>query len=73
MAFLLSIDEYITKRRETVSHYAEQTKIYSKCKSAVEIYKSDNKLEWWRDKNSICEMVHSEFDVTEIPELGAIQ
>ena len=71
-AFLLPIDDYITKRRETVSHYVEEKKIYSKCKSAVEQFKSENKLEWWRDNNLVCEMVHSEFGVAEIPELGAI-
>ena len=72
LAHLLTVDDYITKRRDTIFNYAMGTEIYSKCKSAADIFKSDNKLEWWRDKNSFCvEITDSEFDVAEIPELGA--
>ena len=66
------MDEYITKRRDTVLNYAIGTEIYNKCKSAIDNFKSDNKLEWWTDKNSFCaKIADSEFDVAEIPELGA--
>jgi hypothetical protein len=72
LAFLLPIDDYITNRRGTVLEYAMGTEIYSKCSESAILNKSDNKLEWWRDKNLGClEIRNSEFDVAEIPELGA--
>ena len=48
LAHLLTVDDY------TIFNYAMGTEIYSKCKSAADIFKSDNKLEWWRDNNSFC-------------------
>ena len=45
MAHILSIDEYIKKRRGTVMNYAMGTEIFSKCKLAEDFYKSDNNLE----------------------------
>ena len=47
LAGLLSIDEYITNRRETISYYALGTEIYGKCKNSAVLNKSDNTLEWW--------------------------
>ena len=80
LADLLSIDEYIMNRRNTISEYAMGTNIYSKCKKSGNYNKSDNKLEWWRVENTVCLDIQSQnsswnsiFDVAEIPELGAIQ
>ena len=73
LAYLLSIDDYIIQRRGTVLEYAIETEIFRRCQSAKEFFKSDNKLEWWTGINSdsVCEETQSEFDVAEIPELGA--
>ena len=80
MADLLSIDEYIMNRRNTISEYAMGTKLYSKCANSGNFNKSDNKLEWWRVENTFCLDIPNQnsnrssiFDVAEIPELGAIQ
>ena len=73
LAYLLSIDDYIIQRRGTVLEYAIETELFRRCQSAKEFFKSDNKLEWWTGINSdsVCEETQSEFDVAEIPELGA--
>ena len=80
VADLLSIDEYIMNRRNTISEYAMGTKLYSKCANSGNFNKSDNKLEWWRVENTVCLDIPNQnsnrssiFDVAEIPELGAIQ
>lgn len=46
------MEEYVAKRKDTISEYANDTNIFNKCMRASKIIKSDNSLEWWR-KNLI--------------------
>ena len=59
-ADLLTIDEYITKRKNTVSIYAEETQIFKDCKEITERTKDNKSLAWWNKNNNIC------LDVAEI-------
>jgi DNA repair photolyase len=45
---LVTIEEYIQRRRETIMKYAKMTDIYGKCKSSQKI---TSNLLWWAEVN----------------------
>ena len=72
---LLSIGDCFKNRRGTVLCYAVGTEIYSKCQKSAVFKKLDDKLEWRREKNSVCldlQNQNSIFDEAEISELGVM-
>lgn len=73
---LLSIGDYFKNRRGAVLCYAVGTEIYSKCQKSAVFKKLDDKLEWWKEKNSVCldlQNQNSIFDVlAKILELGVM-
>ena len=68
MADLLPIEEYIERRKNTISEYAISTNIFHDCIQKSKYIKSDNSLEWWKNLNNTNKTV---FDVAEIPVFGS--
>jgi hypothetical protein len=46
-AGLLSIEEYIQKRRRTIMRYASETSIYKKCIVSLPLANNPKQLVWW--------------------------
>ena len=46
-AHLLPIEDYIKKRRETITPYARGTEIYKECIEKSKYIKFNNALNWW--------------------------
>jgi hypothetical protein len=63
MAGLLTMEEYIAKRKETVSMYVNSTEIYNKCMRSKPSSRCSNQLVWWKKLKN--ERENSE-NVTEI-------
>ena len=47
LAYLLPIEEYMTKRKNTIQIYACETDIYEECIAKQLYIKADNTLQWW--------------------------
>lgn len=48
---LLSINEYIMRRRKTIMKYVEKTEIYTKCVVSKPLASNPKQLVWWNLSN----------------------